>query len=98
MHGYIRDLYQEAHETGAPLIRTMFFEFPKDKKCWELQDQYMFGGKYLVAPVLDLHVSEREVYLPEGRWKDMNSGEVLEGGRTVRAAAPIDVIPVYEKL
>ena len=98
MHGYIRDLYQEAHETGAPLIRTMFFEFPKDKKCWELQDQYMFGGKYLVAPVLELHVSEREVYLPEGRWKDMNSGEVLGGGRTVRAAAPIDVIPVYEKL
>ena len=98
MHDYIRDLYREAHETGAPLIRTMFFEFPRDAECWELQDQYMFGAKYLVAPVLELGQRERDVYLPEGRWKDVNSGEILDGGRTVRAAAPLDVIPVYEKL
>ena len=98
LHDYIRSLYREAHETGAPLIRTMFFEFPKDDKCWELRDQYMFGSRYLVAPVLEPHRTGREVYLPAGRWKDVNSGEVLEGGRTVSAAAPIDVIPVYERM
>ena len=98
MRDYIRALYREAHETGAPLIRTMFFEFPEDAKCWELQDQYMFGSRYLVAPVLELHQRERQVYLPEGRWKDLNNGEISEGGRTVTAAAPIDVIPVYEKV
>ena len=98
MHDYIRDLYREAHETGAPLIRTMFFEFPGDEKCWTLQDQYMFGSRYLVAPVLELGQREREVYLPAGRWKDVNSGEILEGGRTVTAAAPLDAVPVYEHL
>ena len=98
MHDYIRALYREAHETGAPLIRTMFFEFPEDPKCWELQNQYMFGSRYLVAPVLELHQREREVYLPAGRWKDLNSGRIEEGGRSVTAAAPVDVIPVYEKV
>ena len=98
MHAYIRDLYREAHETGAPLIRTMFFEFPQDAACWDLQDQYMFGSRYLVAPVLELHQRERGVYLPEGRWKDLNSGAVLDGGRVVTAPAPIDQIPVYEKV
>ena len=98
MHDYIRDLYREAHETGAPLIRTMFFEFPQDAACWDLQDQYMFGSRYLVAPVLELHQRERSVYLPEGRWKDLNSGAVLDGGRVVTAPAPIDQIPVYEKV
>ena len=98
MHDYIRDLYREAHETGAPLIRTMFFEFPQDAACWDLQDQYMFGSRYLVAPVLELHQRERGVYLPEGRWKDLNSGAVLDGGRVVTAPAPIDQIPVYEKV
>ena len=98
MHDYIRALYREAHETGAPLIRTMFFEFPEDPKCWELQDQYMFGSRYLAAPVLELHQREREVYLPAGRWKDLNSGRIEEGGRSVTAAAPVDVIPVYEKV
>ena len=98
MKDYIRGLYREAHETGAPLIRTMFFEFPEDETCWNLKDQYMFGGKYLVAPVLELGAREREVYLPAGRWKDVNSGEILEGGRVVTAPSPLDVIPVYEKV
>ena len=98
MRGYIRELYREAHDTGAPLIRTMFFEFPEDKKCWELKDQYMFGEKYLVAPVLKLHQAERDVYLPEGKWKDVNIGKILDGGRTILAATPIDIIPVYEKM
>ncbi len=35
--------FEEASENGSPLLRTMFYEFPEDKKCWELQDQYMFG-------------------------------------------------------
>ena len=98
MHDYIRDLYREASENGSPLIRTMFYEFPEDGKCWELQDQYMFGGKYLVAPVLELNCFERDVYLPAGQWKNVNSGEVTDGGRTVRVKAPIDEIPVFERM
>ena len=98
MHDYIHQLYEEAHQTGAPLIRTMFFEFPLDEKCWELKDQYMFGSRYLVAPVLELHQTERDVYLPEGQWKNINNGEILTGGRMVKTAAPIDEIPVYERL
>ena len=98
MHDYVKDLYKDAHETGAPLIRTMFFEFPQDEKCWDLQDQYMFGTKYLVAPILYLNQYEREVYLPEGKWKNVNSGEILAGGQTIAVKAPIDEIPVFEKL
>ena len=98
LHDYIRELYKEAHETGAPLIRTMFFEFPQDGKCWELQDQYMFGSRYLVAPVLYLNQFEREVYLPAGEWKNINTGEKLQGGKTVAVKAPIDEIPVFEKM
>lgn len=98
MHDYIHSLYKEAHETGAPLIRTMFFEFPEDDRCWELQDQYMFGEKYLVAPVTEFGARERAVYLPAGRWKDVNSGKIYEGGRDVTADAPIEQIPVFEKM
>ena len=98
MHDYIHQLYEDAHLTGAPLIRTMFFEFPEDPECWKLQDQYMFGNRYLVAPITELHQRERNVYLPAGRWKDINGGTILEGGQIVTAAAPIDMIPVYEKL
>ena len=98
LHDYIRDLYAEAHTDGSPLIRTMFYEFPEDEKCWELQDQYMFGNKYLVAPILYLNQFERDVYLPDGKWKLTSTGEILQGGVTVRVAAPIEYMPVFEKI
>ncbi|MGN0435624.1 MAG: TIM-barrel domain-containing protein [Wujia sp.] len=98
LHDYIKSLYDEAAANGAPLIRTMFFEFPDDAKCWELQDQYMFGAKYLVAPIFKLNQFEREVYLPAGQWKLTSDGTVYEGGQTVKVAAPIEYMPVFERM
>lgn len=96
MKEYIKELYQEAHETGAPLIRTMFFEFPDDEKCWEITDQYMFGRKYLVAPILHLHEFRREVYLPMGSWRLTSTGQVYSGQQSVFVEAPIEYMPVFE--
>ncbi len=97
MHDYIKKLYNEAHTNGSPLIRTMFYEFPDDSKCWEIKDQYMFGDKYLVAPILHLNQFEREVYLPAGTWTLTSTGEKFDGGQTVKVAAPIEYTPVFEK-
>ena len=98
MHDYIKGLYREASENGSPLIRTMFYEFPEDGKCWELQDQYMFGDRYLVAPILWLNQFERDVYLPAGTWRDTRDGKEYQGGQVIRAMAPIDSIPVFERV
>ena len=95
---YILEVMREASENGSPVMRTMFYEFPKDKKCWQIADQYMFGSKYLVAPVLYAGMTERSVYLPAGRWKSLFGGEEYRGGRTLTVPAPADVIPVFEKL
>ncbi len=95
---YLKEIFREAHENGSPLMRAMFYEFPEDEKCWTLNDQYMFGPDYLVAPVLQPKARSREVYLPAGKWEDIRTNEILEGGRTVTADAPIDSIPVFRKL
>ena len=94
---YIKSLYDEASANGSPLMRTMFYEFPEDEKCWDLDDQYMFGSEYLVAPVMYEGMRERQVYLPAGQWEDIRDGKVYEGGQTITAAAPIESIPVFKK-
>ncbi|MBQ8094692.1 MAG: glycoside hydrolase family 31 protein [Clostridia bacterium] len=98
MKPYISRIFREAHENGSPLMRAMFYEFPDDPVCWTLSDQYMFGPDYLVAPVLEPKVQSRNVYLPNGQWKDIRSGEIISGGRIVAASAPIDSIPVFERI
>ena len=98
MKPYLKEVMREASENGSPVMRAMFYEFPEDEECWRAQEQYMFWPRYLVAPVLYEGMTRREVYLPKGSWRDLNSGEVLPGGRWVTADAPVEVIPVYEKL
>ena len=98
MKPYLKEVMREASENGSPVMRAMFYEFPDDPMCWEADEQYMFGGRYLVAPVLYAGMAERDVYLPAGKWKNMATGEVLAGGQKVTVAAPLEVIPVFEKL
>ena len=92
---YIRECMKVASETGAPVMRPLFFDFPEDPVCWETEDCYMFGPDLLVAPVMEEGARTRTVYLPAGtRWKDAYTGKTYEGGQTVETEAPLDIIPV----
>lgn len=98
LRDYIKSVMDEASADGSPVLRTMFYEFPQDKTCWELADQYMFGSKYLVAPVLYQGLTERSVYLPEGKWKYLHDGRLYDGGQSVTVPTPLDIMPVFERL
>lgn len=99
MRPYITRLMKEAHETGRPVMRTLFYEFPGDPEAWKTEDQFMFGDAVLVAPILYAGQTGREVYLPAGAvWRDIHSGQVYEGGCRIKAAAPIEYIPVFERV
>lgn len=87
---YILECAKRTSETGEPIMRPMFFDFPKDENCYRLSDQYMFGPEILFAPVLDQGVTGRDVYLPEGKWVRAGESKVVSGGRTVRCRAEID--------
>lgn len=98
MRDYTRSLMKEAHEKGTPVQRTLFYEFPEDKLCWEIYDEYMFGADILVAPVCHEHAMSRDVYLPHGiSWVHAGTGETYEGGKTYHMEAAIDTLPVFLK-
>ena len=92
---YIRECMKTASETGAPVMRPLFYDFPEDKTCWETEDAYMFGPDLLVAPVMEAGATTRTIYLPkDASWTDANTKQIYEGGQTVTVPAPLDVIPV----
>lgn len=96
MRPYIRHLMEEAHQKGTPVMRPLFYEFPEDVKAWDIKDEFMFGEKILVAPVTEYQQRKREVYLPLGEeWTEQFSGRVYQGGKTVCAESPLQVIPVF---
>lgn len=92
---YIRECMKAASDTGAPVMRPLFYDFPEDKESWNVEDSYMFGPDLLVSPVMEAGAAERRIYLPAGAgWKDAYTKQEYEGGQTVTVPAPIDIIPV----
>ena len=95
---YIREIMRNAHETGAPVMRPLFYEFPEDPAAWDTEDAYLFGPDLLVAPVMEPGARTRDVYLPAGAfWTEAATGKRWEGGQTVTASAPLDTIPLFTR-
>jgi len=93
---YVMEQMRVAHSTGLPPMRPLFLDFPADPACWDIADQFLFGGDILVAPVVTEGARERDVYLPAGAdWRDAWTGAPAAGGQWVTAAAPLELIPVY---
>ncbi|MGF7144383.1 alpha-D-xyloside xylohydrolase [Anaerotaenia torta] len=93
---YISDTMTAAHEKGTPVISPMFYHFPEDEECWNSSDEYMFGDKVLVAPVMHSGLTSRTVYLPKGKtWFDVWSKKEYQGGQVIDAACPMETIPVF---
>ena len=78
---YIKLLAANATATGAPPMRPLFYDFPNDARAWAVDDQYMFGPLYLVAPILEMGARNRSVYFPDGAsWKHLFTEQVYRGG------------------
>lgn len=96
MRDYTRELMRQAHETGAPVMRALFYEFPDDKKCYDIADSYMYGSDMLVAPVCHERMTSRMVYLPKGvKWICAIDGKEYEGGQSYEISAPLSTLPVF---
>jgi alpha-D-xyloside xylohydrolase len=72
-------------QTGYPMIRPLFFEFPRDRTAWYPEDEFLFGDDILAAPVFEDNENSRDVYLPAGsKWMDYHTRECFEGGSWYR--------------
>jgi alpha-glucosidase (family GH31 glycosyl hydrolase) len=77
------------------LMQPLAYAFPADSATWAIADEFLFGGRFLVAPLLTPD-TVRPVYLPAGTWYDYDdAGRTLEGGRRLQVTAPLERIPVF---
>lgn len=95
---YIYTLAADATRHAGTIMRPLVMDFPADRTARELNDEYMFGPSFLVAPVTTYKARSRPVYLPSGAvWYDFWTGKTVNSGTHAEASAPYDAIPVYVK-
>ena len=91
---YVRHLIAEARDRGLPAQRALFLHYPDDAVTFTIQDQYLYGGDVMVAPVIEAGAEMRKVYLPKGEWRHLWSGaDYAPGWHDI--AAPVGEPPVF---
>ena len=93
---YLYTLFKEHENTGAPIMRPLWYEFPADKKTYLVADEYLVGSDLLVAPVVKEGLRTRSVYLPAGSdWVNWWTGEKFAGGSEYTVDTPLDRLLIF---
>lgn len=95
---YIVKEAEECASNGWPMFRALQVEFPEDPGVWQIEDEYMFGKDFLVAPLLT-QTRKRSVYLPAGQeWVNYQSGKTyVPGWHTLTPEGELDCIIMVRK-
>lgn len=91
---YIYTLAWQASQTGAPLVRPLWWEFPQAALPAGEPDCFLLGDSLLVAPVLEQGVHTRRLGLPVGEWIDYWSGQRFYVPGEIELAAPLERLPL----
>jgi alpha-glucosidase len=94
---YIYTTAWQASRYGFPLMRPLFWKAERNKKLLDIEDEYFFGDKLLVAPILNEGSRRRDVLLPEGKWVDFWTDRWFDGNRMVNVNASLSTIPLFVK-
>ncbi|MEW6201745.1 MAG: glycoside hydrolase family 31 protein [bacterium] len=92
---YLYTLFYEMHKTGAPIMRPTFMEFPGDKDRIELKGQFLYGKWMLIAPVTDEGAKDKTVFIPEGKWTNFWSDEIVEGAKKISVPVDLETMPIF---
>ena len=109
LYPYIAAAEAAYRDTGIPIMRHLALGWPDDPNAFSREDEFMFGPDLLAAPVLEPGATERELYLPPGRWiefwraiaYDERSGDLalgkarpVRGKRARTVGAPLEELPL----
>jgi len=99
---YIYSMAWKVTSQGYTIMRGLAMDFQGDPEVYNIADQFMFGPALLVCPVVEPNKDRpdpsRQVYLPAAAgWYDFWTGKKFEAGKTVRAPAPMDIMPLFVK-
>ena len=86
--------FWQSAQRGMPMMRPLLLAFQQDPHTATIDDQFMYGDAFMVAPIVHPHSTSRRVYIPRGRWYDFWEGSLTAGPQITRLQAPLDRIPL----
>ncbi len=89
-------LSREAHDSGLPMARSLYLQWPEYEEAYSYRSQYTLGDDMLIATVAapgDPAVID--VWIPPGEWIDFFTGEQLTGPAEITRSVPLEAYAVF---
>jgi alpha-glucosidase (family GH31 glycosyl hydrolase) len=93
---------RNAYDSGMPLCRGLYINYPQADKAYRY-DEYLFGDKFLVAPIMDAShkqlngITERSLWLPDGDWYDYFTNKPYRGNEDISVEKTLNEFPLFVK-
>lgn len=92
---YIYSAFWEHARYGFPILRPLVMLEQEQVSNHFRQDEFTFGDKILVCPVLEQGATSRIVYLPKGQWYNYWTNALLDGAKDYKVDAPLEDMPLF---
>lgn len=99
---YIYAAARQGYDTGLPLCRPLYYEWPELEEAYRYTGEYLFGDQLLVAPVVKpvspvSACAQVTVWIPPGDWTNWFTGRTYTGPAEVALLVPLDETPVFAR-
>ena len=87
---------------GRCLVEPMYYDNPNEELAYNFRKTFKYGTQLIAAPVTTPRqkvttFAKTDVWLPEGRYVDIFTSRVYDGGRVIAVHRPLDKVPVFAK-
>lgn len=95
---FMYTLSRVAHDTGLPMARALYLQWPEQEAAYRYRSQYTVGEDLLVASVAAPgDPATINLWIPPGEWVDFFTGEVLTGPVEIRRSVPLAHYAVFAR-
>ncbi|XP_038142485.1 neutral alpha-glucosidase AB isoform X4 [Cyprinodon tularosa] len=96
---YWYQLFYHAYQTGEPVMRPLWVEYPQDPATFALDDEFLLGRDLLVHPVTEEGARGVTAYLPgkDEVWFDIHTFQKHNGVQNLYIPVTMSSIPVFQR-
>ena len=94
---YLYTAFWHHVDEGTPILRSLVFFDQEDVHTHYRTDEFMYGDKILVCPIIEPNAKGRRMYVPKGKWFNFWTDKIVKGGKEMWVDADIDSMPIFVK-
>jgi alpha-glucosidase (family GH31 glycosyl hydrolase) len=92
---YFLALARRAARHGTPLMMHPYLMHPHEPGGYNVDDAFWLGAALYAAPVVHRALTARTLWLPPGRFVDLDDGRAYDGGASITVDAPLEKLPIF---